>query len=97
MEAPALGRIHQEFHDRGVNVLAINTAPWSTLEEWRDFWKRKGAGEVIWSTNSDQQVARLLRLTTLGNNIVIDQRGDISYRDGGTPYDILLAQVGKVL
>ena len=97
MKAPALGRIHQEFQDRGVNVLAMNTAPWSTLEEWRDFWKRKGAGDLICATNSDQQVARLLRVTTLSNNIVIDRRGHISYRDGGTPYDILLAQVEKVL
>ena len=78
--------------------MAINTAPWSTLEEWRDFWKSKGAGDVIWATDSDQQVARLLRVTTLGTTIVIDRRGDISYRDGGAiPYDILLAQVEKVL
>jgi len=81
-----------------VNVLAINSAPWSTLEEWRDFWNSKGAGDVIWATNSDQQVARLLRVTTLGTTIVIDRRGHISYRDGGsTPYDILLAQVENVL
>ena len=81
-----------------MTVLAINTAPWSTLEEWQDFWKSKGAGDVIWATDSDQQVARLLRVTSLGTTIVIDRRGHVSYRDGGaTPCDILLAQVEHVL
>lgn len=81
-----------------MNVLAINTAPWSTLEEWRDFWKSKGAGDVIWATDSDQQVVRLLQVTTLGTTIVIDRRGHVFYRDGGaTPYEVLLAQVENVL
>ena len=90
-------RIQQEFIDQGVTVVAVNTAPWSSLDDWRDFWKSKGAGDVIWATDSDQQVARLLRVTSLGTTIVIDRRY-ISYRDGGaTHYDILLAQVENVL
>jgi len=57
-----------------------------------------GAGDVIWDTDSYQQVARLLRVTTLGTTIVIDRRGHVSCRDGGaTPYDILLAQLENVL
>ena len=65
------------------------------MRAWPGFF---GAADVIWATDSGQQVARLLQVTTLGTTIVIDRRGHVSYRDGGaTPYKILLAQVGNVL
>lgn len=84
--------------DQGVRVVAINTAPWSGLPEWQDFWISKGGGEVIWATDRDQRLVRLLQVRSLGTTIIIDRQGRLSYRDdGATPYSTLRREVDDLL
>jgi len=93
-----LGRIQQEFGDRGLSVVAINTAPWNSLEEWKEFWKSLDAADVIWAADKDNQLVRQFKVYSLGTTIVIDRQGRISYRDNGaTPYQTLRTEVEKIL
>ena len=78
--------------------MAINTAAWSSLEEWRDFWRSLGADDVLWATDADQGLVRLYQVLSLGTTIIIDRQGHVSYRDGGaTPYEVLHSQVKELL
>ncbi len=79
-------------------MVAINIAPYSSLAEWRDFWRSLGAEDVTWASDGDQTLIRLFRVTILGTTIIIDRQGRISYRDGGaTPYEVLKTQVEEAL
>ena len=87
-----------EFRSHGVQVLAINTAPWIPVEDWRDFWRSKGAEDVAWANDVDRQMLKRFEVTSLGTTIIIDRQGRISYRDGGaTPYEVLRTQIEKAL
>ena len=79
-------------------MLAINTAPWIPVEDWRDFWRRKGDGDVSWANDVDQMMLKLFKVTGLGTTIIIDPQGSISYRDAGaTSYDVLRTEIEKTL
>ena len=79
-------------------MLAINTAPWIPVEDWRDFWHSKGAGDVSWANDADQEMVKSFKVTRLGTTIIIDRQGRISYRDAGaTPYDVLRTEIEKTL
>ena len=98
MEAPALGRLQREFGRQGVQVVAINISPYSSLPEWKDFWSSLGADDVLWATDTDQKLVRLYQVLSLGTTIIIDRQGHVSYRDGGaTTYEVLLSQVRKLI
>ena len=93
-----MGRIQEEYGNQGVSVVAINTAPFASLEDWKEFWKSKGAADVTWATDPDGQLVQLFKVFSLGTTVIIDRQGRISYRDdGATPYDVLLAQVENAL
>ena len=78
--------------------MAINISPFSSLEEWRDFWRSLGADDVLWATDADQGLVRLYQVLSLGTTIIIDRQGHVSYRDGGaTPYEVLYSQVKELL
>ena len=98
MEAPALGQIQHEFGDQGLNVVAINTIPWASIEVWKEFWKSKEAMDVTWATDTEQELVRKFDVLTLGTTIIINRQGFISYRDdGATPYNTLRAKVEEVI
>ena len=79
-------------------MVAVNTIPWATTEVWKEFWKSKGAMDVIWATDTEQELVHKLQVLTLGTTIIIDRQGRISYRDeGATPYNTLRAKVEEVL
>ena len=79
-------------------MLAINTAPWIPVEEWRDYWRSKDAKDVSWANDRDQQMLKRFEVTSLGTTIIIDPQGRISYRDAGpTPYEILRTEIEKTL
>ena len=79
-------------------MLAINTAPWIPVEDWRDFWRSKGGGDVSWANDVGQEMLKLFKVTGLGTTIIIDRQGRISYRDAGaTPYDVLRTEIEKTL
>ena len=93
-----MGRIQEEYGDQGVSVVAINTAPFASLEDWKEFWKSKGAADVTWATDADGRLVKLFEVFSLGTTIIIDRQGRISYRDdGATPYGILESQVESLL
>ena len=90
--------MQQEFGPRGVRVLAINTAPWIPVEEWRDYWRSKGAQDVSWANDVGNQMLKKFDVTSLGTTIIIDGQGRISYRDAGpTSYEVLRTEIEKTL
>ena len=79
-------------------VVAINTAPFASLEDWKQFWKSKGAADVTWATDSDGRLVKLFKVFSLGTTIIVNRGRRISYRDdGATPYGVLRDEVEKVL
>ena len=93
-----MGRIQEEYGDQGVSVVAINTAQFASLEDWKEFWKSKGAADVTWATDPDGQLVQLFRVFSLGTTVIIDRQGRISYRDdGATPFEVLRAEVEESL
>ena len=79
-------------------MVAINISPFGSLQQWKTFWKSKGASDVIWAEDQEQKVVRLLQVLSLGTTIIIDRQGRISYRDdGATSYNTLRAEVEDVL
>ncbi len=93
-----MGQIQAEFRDQRVYVVAVNTIPWGTVAVWKEYWQSKGARDVIWATDTEQELVRMFQVTTLGTTIIIDRQGSISYRDNGvTSYETLLIEVARVL
>ena len=79
-------------------MVAVNTAPFSSLEDWKEFWKSKDAADVTWATDAKGELVQQFRVFSLGTTVIIDREGRIAYRDGGaTPYEVLLAELKKVL
>ena len=79
-------------------MVAINTAPFASLADWKEFWKSTGAADVIWATDPDGRLLKLFKVYSLGTTIIIDRGRRISYRDdGATSYEVLRAEVEKVL
>ena len=79
-------------------MVAINTAPFASLEDWKKFWRSKDAADVTWATDPQGQLLRQFRVYSLGTTIVIDRERNISYRDdGATPYDVLRNEVEKAM
>ena len=93
-----MGRIQQEFGDRGLTVVAVNTAPFSSLEDWKEYWKSKDAADVTWATDTTGELVQHFRVYSLGTTVIIDRDGLIAYRDNvATPYEILESQVEPLL
>ena len=79
-------------------MIAVNTAPFASLKDWKQFWKSKDAGDVTWATDSKGELVQQFRVYSLGTTIIIDRGGLIAYRDdGATPYKVLRAEVEQVL
>ena len=81
-----------------MNVVAINSFPYSSLDEWVGYWRSKGASDVTWASVGDGAVVRQFQVRFLGTTIIIDRLGRISYRDdGATPYETLKSEIEKIL
>ena len=80
-----------------MTVVAIDTFSYSSLGEWIDYWRSKGAGDVTWAAVGDGSVVRQFKVKYLGTTIIIDRQGRVSYRDAGpTPYETLKVEIVKV-
>ena len=78
--------------------MAINIAPFSSLEDWKGFWKSQDAADVTSGTDVDGRLVQLFKVYSLGTTIIINRQGRISYRDdGATPYSTLESQVKPLL
>ena len=79
-------------------MVAINTAPFASLENWKEFWKSKKAADVTWATDAKGELLQQFRVLSLGTTIIIDREGNIAYRDdGATPYEVLRNEVERIL
>ncbi len=98
LEAPALGRIQEEFVHKDVLVVAINIESGISLNRWREYWKRIGAADVLWATDEDHSVTRKLGVTSTGTTIIVDRNSRIVFRDSGaTTYETLWDAITKIL
>ena len=79
-------------------MVAVNIAPYSSLEDWKEFWKSLDAADVTWANDAKGELIQQFQVLSLGTTIIIDREGLVAYRDdGATPYDVLLAEVKGVL
>ena len=79
-------------------MVAVNTAPFTSLADWKKFWKSKHAADVTWAIDHDGKLVQLLNVFSLCTTIIIDRQGRVSYRDGGaTRYDVLRQEVERIL
>jgi alkyl hydroperoxide reductase subunit AhpC len=93
-----LVRIHSDFQQQGVQVVAINIAPIFSLDEWISFWKGKGAGDVIWAQDIDGSAIRQYRLLALGTEVIVDREGRVAFRsDRPADEERLRAEIEKLL
>ncbi len=78
--------------------MAVNTAPFASIEDWKQYWKSKDAADVTWATDAKGELVQQFRVFSLGTTVIIDREGRIAYRDDvATPYEVLLAEVKAVL
>ena len=78
--------------------MAVNTAPFASIEDWKQYWRSKDAADVTWATDVKGELVRQFRVFSLGTTVIIDREGRIAFRDDvATPYEILLAEVKEVL
>ena len=79
-------------------MVALNTSSFSSLDEWVEYWRSKGAGDVNWAAIGDGSVLQQFKVLSVGTTIIIDREGRISYRDAwATPYEKLKEEIVKVL
>lgn len=73
--------------------------PLISIEDWKEFWKSKDAGDVTWAqVDTEGELLQQFRVFRLGTTVIINREGHISYRDdGATPYEVLRAEVKKIL
>ncbi len=65
--------------------MAINIAPFSSLEDWKGFWKSQDAADVTWGTDVDGRLVQLFKVYSLGTTIIIDRQGRLPYP--GPPHE----------
>ncbi len=93
-----MARIHAEYANRGVNVVAVNIDPRYPLEQWTDFWKSTGAGDVLWAQDTNSTTVTDYRLVTLGTEVIVDGDGLVVFRsDGPSGYERLRSAVEQAL
>ena len=79
-------------------MVAVNTAPFSSLGDWKEYRKSKEAADVTWATDIRGELVKQYRVFSLGTTVIIDREGRIAYRDDvATPYEILESQVEPLL
>ncbi len=99
MEAPALARLQSEYQDQGLTVIAVNIWPSNySLDEWVGFWKRIGAGDVLWAQDANDTAIRAYKVMALGTEVIVDREGAIVFRsEGAAGYKELRSELEKVL
>lgn len=94
-----LAEIQSDYKNQGVKVVAINIWPEVyPLDQWVDFWKGTGAGDVLWGQDVNGTTVKDYRLVALGTEIIVDRQGQLAFRsDGASGYQKLRSQIEKVL
>jgi thiol-disulfide isomerase/thioredoxin len=96
-EAQALARLHQAYGDR-LTIVALDVDPSSTPERLQTFRQWAGEPGYVWAFDQGQRVAQTYRVRALDTTIIINQVGEIVYRDAvPTPYQTLQQQIAQLL
>lgn len=96
-EARALGRIHEEYADRGVRILAVDVETFSTEDELRRFARETGDSGHDWALDRRGELALAFDAFSLETTVVIDPSGKIVFRDDSTTtYERLRAILEQV-
>ncbi len=97
-EAPALGRIHRQYQEQGVTVVAVNIFPAAGLDYWAQYWKAAGGDDVVLAQDTSREAMLALKVRFAGATIVIDRQGREVWRDDDdTDYETLKAAVERAL
>ena len=95
-EAKALADIHEQYHPRGVDVVAVDVDPTSSPNLLRQFSEEVGSPGYGWAIDSD--VARDFRVRSFDTTQIIDRTGRIAYKDEQvTDFDIYSAALEPLL
>ncbi len=73
-----MARIHEEYKDKGVEVLALNVLPQYTTTEFMDYMKKYNGGDHLYATDTGQQVAEAYNIQSLGETRFIDRQGRVA-------------------
>ena len=81
-----------------MEVVAINIEPAFSLEQWIEFWKSKGADDVVWVQDPRQSTIEKFGLVVLGTEVIVDRQGRVAFRsDGPARYKKLRDEIEKLL
>ena len=82
-------------------MVAINySSQYYTLDFWKEYWRRLGAGDVLWAQDTPQANAlkTYRAIPFAGTTVIVDRRGRIAYRDdGATSYEKYRELIEKFL
>lgn len=93
-----MNRIHEEYKNQGVDVVAVNIFAAAGLAYWKEYWQMAGGGNVIYAQDTRHEAMRALKVRYSGSTIVLNRNGREVYRDqSATDYETLKAAVEKAL
>lgn len=73
-----MARIHDEYKDKKVTVLALNVLPQYSTEEFLAYMKRYKGGDHLYATDAGQRVALAYGVNTLGETHFINREGRVA-------------------
>jgi hypothetical protein len=78
--------------------VAINIVPETGLEQWAEYWRSVGGGDVVYAQDTRREAVRAFRIRSAGSTIILDRKGREVYRDSSaTDYETLKAAVERAL
>ena len=75
-----MARLHQEYKNRNVQVLALNIIPQYTEAQFLSWMRRYKGGDHAYATDQTLQVAQAYEVRSLGETAFIDRDGRIAAR-----------------
>ena len=97
-EAHALAKLHEDYADRGVRIIALDVDQNETEVQLARFRDRIGNSQHLWAMDTGFQVVRALSVRALDATVVIDREGRVAYKDAyPTRYQTLAAVVEALL
>lgn len=96
-EARALAQLELDFGDR-ISILALDVDPSSTPTALAQFKAAVGDPDYVWAFDAGQQVTNLYQIAALDTTLILDQNGQVAYRDAyPTNYTTLKTTIDGLL
>ena len=78
-------------------VVAINMNQSYGIPDWKEYWGRLGAADVIWAQDTNHTAASF-EVTSSGTNIIINRSGSQVYKKvGPIMYPDLMSELEKLI